>query len=148
MKTKYFFILLALDFISKRFMEHLAPHNSFFYLTYNPDMIMSIKSIAFGIDFSILVKYVIPALMAPLFYISCSYGVKMNQISSKNFNLGFPILAAGLVGNYMDRFFSAGVIDFLNFQFCVANFADIYQWVGYAVILSSLAKPVVQEKAA
>lgn len=124
---RLFIALLSLDFITKQVAKMLAPKNDFFYLIYNPNVI-------FGTDMGDLTKLLIPLMILPALYFSLKY-IELNRlINPAQKSMIAAIGSAGLLGNYLGRFNEVGVADFLNFQFCVANLADIYQWAAYGLV--------------
>lgn len=55
----------------------------------------------------------------------------------KNFFIKFGIvfLLAGAVSNFIDRVLYRGIIDWINFAFFTFNIADVYFWIGIAVVV-------------
>lgn len=77
------------------------------------------------------VKFVLPLLVLPIPYISLRFsGIQAPKILS--------LVYAGMMGNYLGRFSDQGVVDFINFQAFICNFADIYLWIGSVVIFTKM----------
>lgn len=124
---RLFIALLSLDFITKQVAEMLAPKNDLFYLIYN-------QNSAFGAELGDFTKFLIPLMFFPALYFSLKTLELNRLVNPDQKSMIAAIGGAGLLGNYLGRFSESGVVDFLNFQFCVANLADIYQWAAYGLV--------------
>ena len=119
-------ILLILDLGSKALAATLEPHNSIFLLTYNPHMTLGFKA-------NDLVKFVFPLFCIPFVWnIS-----KIPELTRSQKHLSLSFFVAGMIGNYSCRFHPLGVIDFINFKYFIANFADFYLWTGSVILFKS-----------
>lgn len=112
-----FLIFLTLDFASKYLAAVIAPDNNFFKLHYNTNL-------AFNYDAGHFLTYVLPCFMVPVAYF---YWKKLSPRT-------LPLVMAGIIGNLVCRFLPGGVVDFLNFQLFINNFADIYLWVAGGIM--------------
>lgn len=119
-------ILLILDLGSKGLAATLEPHNSIFLLTYNPHMTLGFKA-------NDIVKFILPLFCIPIVW-SISTVPELTR-SQKHLCLSFFV--AGMIGNYVCRFHPLGVIDFINFRYFIANFADFYLWTGSILFFRS-----------
>lgn len=131
MKKIYYTVLfLTIDLVSKTLAEAIAPQNEIFHLVYNKNMAGGLDSL-FGYDLNTtFVKFILPILALPLFIYPI---LKISK--GKNIDLPFGMIIGGMIGNIIGRFSDDGVIDFLNFGFCIVNMADVFQWVGYLLIV-------------
>lgn len=120
MNIRWFLFFLIADLLSKSFAVILAPANSVFSLAYNPNMLLNLEAPDF-------VKFIMPLLILPIPYLS----LKLSGIKSPKV---LALVYAGMMGNYLGRFSEQGVVDFINFQFFICNFADIYLWIGSIII--------------
>lgn len=121
-----------LDLATKALAESLAPSNEIFFLIYNKNMLM-------GVDAPWAIKYLLPLALFPLPWIMAK---KLNLTKTQ----GFYMLYAGMVGNMMGRMTDQGVIDFINCQYFVCNLADVFQWVGIALIYKQIFKKPILVK--
>lgn len=120
MNIRWFLFFLIADLLSKSFAVILTPDNAVFSLAYNPNMLLSLEAPDF-------VKFIMPLLILPIPYLSLRFsGINSPKV--------LALVYAGMMGNYLGRFSEQGVVDFINFQLFICNFADIYLWIGTIVI--------------
>ena len=124
MNIRWFLFFLLADILSKTFAVILTPTNSVFTLAYNPNMILSLQAPDF-------VKFILPLLVLPIPYLSLKF-------SGLNYPKLLALVYAGMIGNYLGRFSEQGVVDFINFQVFICNFADIYLWIGAIIIFTKM----------
>lgn len=124
MNIRWFLFFLLADLVSKSFAVIWAPNNSIFTLAYNPNMLLSLQAPDF-------VKFVLPLLVLPIPYLSLKF-------SGLNYPKVLALVYAGMMGNYLGRFSEQGVVDFINFQLFICNFADIYLWIGSVIIFAKM----------
>lgn len=130
--TKLFITLLSLDLLTKTLALVIQPSNSWFYLTYNPNMV-------FNLDFGVFVKFALPLMILPLF-LAMGFYLNKNQRS-----VYFPMVAASFLGNYIGRFTSTGVIDFIQVGNLNANVADLIGWGSYIYFIGCVIQPLVEK---
>lgn len=80
-------------------------------------------------------------------FIVCLYTLIQYLIPRKllRLRISLSILVGGIIGNVLDRIFYGYVIDFIAIQIKtwhspIWNVADIIQWLGYGLMISSLIK--------
>lgn len=135
-------LLVFIDFITKHYAQDLLEMKYFgvlrFKLVYNYGFIggqfssLSLKTrelIVFSFAFYIFLIFTSVLVFAP--------------IRSRKIFLGSAFILAGIGGNFLDRIFNFGVIDFIslnlkNTNMPFFNVADISQWIGYLVLLAGL----------
>lgn len=132
---KLFIRLLILDCLTKLLALVMAPSNIIFKLHFN-------DGLAMGIDANIFFKFIAPLFLIPLPWM----GRKL--IPEQYRELSLSLMYAGMVGNYIGRFYHLGVIDFINLQVFVCNLADVYQWIAififYKYARPNLEKPALK----
>lgn len=126
---KKFGLFLFLDLASKYLAAVIAPDNMIFRLTFN-------KNLAFNYDGGHFMTYVLPFLLLPIVYLGLS------KVSPR----AIPIIFAGMIGNLFCRFLPGGVVDFINLQKAICNFADIYMWIGAVILYIDSYKIYTQKR--
>jgi signal peptidase II len=105
-------LFLALDQITKRLTEHYKPHGSFLFFITNNGIIGSIQG-------GLFLKFIIPILLFPILLF-------LSKLIKENLRPYYlSLLIAGAASNYLDRFRTDGVVDFIKFGM-IFNFADVY----------------------
>lgn len=130
-KFNLFITLLGLDLGTKALAFMIEPHNSFFHLVYNKNMV-------FGLELNNMMKFGVPLLILPLFLVMASFISNKEQKSNY-----LQIVAAAVFGNYICRFFDCGVVDFIVLGNVNANLADIYAWLSYAYFIKVVVFPKI-----
>lgn len=139
--TIYFLIVCAivlLDQFTKTFLlSHVGLNNK---INFIPGILQFTVVKNTGGAFSIFKQYPeffkIVGLVNTLIFLYLTFcpTVQVNNI----IRLGFACVLGGTVGNLIDRFLKAGVIDFLDLQFinfAVFNMADVFIDLGVVLIL-------------
>lgn len=115
----YIVVLTFIDLASKELAEKARLKT----LVYN-------KNIALGIEANDFVKFYMPLIILPLFIY---FGYKIDNKKSRD--LFYIFLWSGFLGNYISRFNSLGVVDFIPFfGGIIINIADIYTFVLQVII--------------
>jgi len=122
-------ILLVLDLASKKMATLFFPN----LVVYNKDMVFNLAS-------NDLIKF-----GAPLALIGFSLFTVSMLESKKSQQWAYALVLASFLGNYVGRFDSAGVVDFINLNYCVANLADIYGWISSVIVGIGLLKQFNQK---
>jgi len=121
--------LLSLDLISKKIATIFFSD----LVVYNKDMVFNLLA-------NDTVKFILP-LGLICFSI---YTVSMIE-SKKTQQWAYSFVLASFLGNYIGRFDSNGVVDFINLGWCVANLADIYGWISSLIVGFSLFKQLIKK---
>lgn len=133
-----FFSVWGLDFfIKSRFTAYSSPHSwGFLNFSYVENH---------GIIFGSLSE--LPGVLKNVFL--CTMGIalvtglpiifSLYQFHSKKLTCGLTLVVSGILGNVTDRILNGFVVDYfsvslLGVQSPFVNFADIVQWVGYAIL--------------
>ena len=135
--------LLGLDLVLKYLVSsYLTTVNiidNFFSLTYVLN-----DGAAFSLLASKTYLLVLIALLCLLFII---YEVK-NNLDDRVLSIGYSLVLAGLLGNFLDRLIDGYIIDYLSFKiftlnFPVFNLADILIVVGIVIVI---IKEILKER--
>ena len=135
--------LLGLDLVLKYLVSsYLTTVNiidNFFSLTYVLN-----DGAAFSLLASKTYLLVLIALLCLLFII---YEVK-NNLDDRVLSIGYSLVLAGLLGNFLDRLIDGYIIDYLSFKiftlnFPVFNLADILIVVGIIIVI---IKEILKER--
>jgi signal peptidase II len=115
--------------------------DQFFYLTYVEN-----KGAAFGIFKESQLFLIIITLMALIIIV-----YMFTKFPAKRYRFAFALIAAGAVGNLIDRIYRGFVVDFFHFfpfgyDFAVFNFADIFLNVGAAFMIICVLFFPIKEK--
>lgn len=125
MKTFFRIVgFLAIDLLSKEVAEIYFSK----WVIYN-------KNLSLGLDLGWFAKFVLPLLIIwiPLYFF------RMVENQDKRSFLT-SLFIGGAIGNYIGRFSGQGVVDFINFGYCVANLADLMIFLAYALFLYESVK--------
>lgn len=126
-------VLFLIDLFTKLLAVEFSPNNSMFKLIYNKEMLFG-KRFIFGIEFTDFLKiYLCGAIILPVFLLFNNYLLKNEDPKEKHTALAF--LFGGMIGNYWQRLTPYGVVDFINCHFFICNLADIFQWIGFYMII-------------
>jgi lipoprotein signal peptidase len=126
---KKFILFLTLDLASKYLAAVIAPNNTILKLAYN-------KHLAFSYDGGHFMTYILPFLLIPIMIVG------LVRVSPRS----IPIILAGMIGNLFCRFLPCGVVDFINLQKAICNFADIYMWIGAGILFLDSYKRYAQKR--
>lgn len=137
-------LMLALDQITKLWASSITADRAYGFfriiLTHNHGAMLGLfsdlpavlrivtlsTSGVFLLSIYALIQYLIPVRLMPL-------------------RIGLSILVGGILGNVLDRILHGYVIDFMavqlgNFHSPIWNLADVVQWIGYFLIVSTIIK--------
>lgn len=142
-------ILILLDQVVKTYLKNEHDNNGFasvcviegfFYLTYTFNT---------GAAFSFLADKpwaqtffaVLTVVSLIVFYVVYLYCVKKNK--SLFLKVSLILIIAGTFGNFIDRVYYKGVVDFLSFiffgkNFAIFNIADSYMTIGVVMLFISI----------
>ena len=135
--------LLGLDLVLKYLVSsYLTTVNiidNFFSLTYVLN-----DGAAFSLLASKTYLLVLIALLCLLFII---YEVK-NNLDDRVLSIGYSLVLAGLLGNFIDRLIDGYIVDYLSFKilgynYPIFNFADILIVVGIIIVI---IKEILKER--
>lgn len=136
-------VLLGLDLLLKYLVStYLTTVNiidNFFSLTYVLN-----DGAAFSLFASRIYLLILIALICLFFII---YELK-NNLDDKVLSIGYSLVLAGLLGNFLDRLIDGYIIDYLSFKilgynYPIFNFADILIVVGIIVVI---IKEILKER--
>lgn len=136
-------VLLGLDLLLKylvsTYLTTVNIINNFFSLTYVLN-----DGAAFSLFASRTYLLILIALIC-LFFIL--YELK-NNLDDRVLSIGYSLVLAGLLGNFLDRLMDGYIIDYLSFKiftynFPIFNFADILIVVGIIVVI---IKEILKER--
>jgi len=138
MKLFIFFLLISLDYFTKKLISNLVDLNNFIPIFSFLDIThIHNYGITFGLFSGILAPWIIILVgVAVTFFIV----FWMFQISNKLEKWGFLFIITGAVSNLGDRIINEYVLDFIHmhykdFYWPAFNFADIYITVGVLIVL-------------
>ena len=138
MKLFIFFLLILLDYFTKKLIFNLIDLNSFIAVLPFLDIThIHNYGITFGLFSGILPPWVI-VLVGTIFTIFIV--LWMFQISNSLEKWGLLLIITGAVSNLGDRIINDYVLDFIymhykNFYWPAFNFADIYITIGVLIII-------------
>ena len=136
-------VLLGLDLLLKYLVStYLTTVNiidNFFSLTYVLN-----DGAAFSLFASRTYLLILIALICLFFII---YELK-NNLDDRVLSIGYSLVLAGLLGNFLDRLMDGYIIDYLSFKiftynFPIFNFADILIVVGIIIVI---IKEILKER--
>ncbi len=136
-------VLLGLDLLFKYLVStYLTTVNiidNFFSLTYVLN-----DGAAFSLFASRTYLLILIALICLFFII---YELK-NNLDDRVLSIGYSLVLAGLLGNFLDRLMDGYIIDYLSFKiftynFPIFNFADILIVVGIIIVI---IKEILKER--
>ena len=133
-----YFLLIIVDFTTKKIVFNYLTLNSFIPIIYFLDIAhIHNYGIAFGL-FSGLISSWIIILIGSVFTVFLIY--MMIQASNKIEKWGLALIIAGALSNIIDRGMNNYVLDFIylhykDFYWPAFNFADIYITFGVLMIL-------------
>ena len=136
-------VLLGIDLLLKYLVStYLTTVNiidNFFSLTYVLN-----DGAAFSLFASRIYLLILIALICLFFII---YELK-NNLDDKVLSIGYSLVLAGLLGNFLDRLIDGYIIDYLSFKilgynYPIFNFADILIVVGIIVVI---IKEILKER--
>ena len=136
-------VLLGLDLLLKYLVStYLTTVNiidNFFSLTYVLN-----DGAAFSLFASRTYLLILIALICLFFII---YELK-NNLDGRVLSIGYSLVLAGLLGNFLDRLMDGYIIDYLSFKiftynFPIFNFADILIVVGIIIVM---IKEILKER--
>ncbi len=136
-------VLLGLDLLLKylvsTYLTTVNIINNFFSLTYVLN-----DGAAFSLFASRTYLLILIALIC-LFFIL--YELK-NNLDDRVLSIGYSLVLAGLLGNFLDRLMDGYIIDYLSFKiftynFPIFNFADILIVVGIIIVI---IKEILKER--
>ena len=136
-------VLLGLDLLLKYLVStYLTTVNiidNFFSLTYVLN-----DGAAFSLFASRTYLLILIALICLFFII---YELK-NNLDDRVLSIGYSLVLAGLLGNFLDRLIDGYIIDYLSFKiftynFPIFNFADILIVVGIIIVI---IKEILKER--
>ena len=136
-------VLLGIDLLLKylvsTYLTTVNIINNFFSLTYVLN-----DGAAFSLFASRTYLLILIALIC-LFFIL--YELK-NNLDDRVLSIGYSLVLAGLLGNFLDRLMDGYIIDYLSFKiftynFPIFNFADILIVVGIIIII---IKEILKER--
>ena len=136
-------VLLGIDLLFKYLVStYLTTVNiidNFFSLTYVLN-----DGAAFSLFASRTYLLIIIALICLFFII---YELK-NNLDDRVLSIGYSLVLAGLLGNFLDRLMDGYIIDYLSFKiftynFPIFNFADILIVVGIIIVM---IKEILKER--
>ena len=142
MKTKTKYILMAciitvavaIDLISKYFLCDIS------YTRIRPYIIaFQTNGGNTGAAFGIFSKSTTFLIIVSIFIVLCMIGVDiMLKVKSKTYTVGFALIIAGAIGNFVDRITLGYVRDFIMFDFWksfpIFNFADCCIVIGAVLV--------------
>ena len=136
-------VLLGLDLLLKylvsTYLTTVNIINNFFSLTYVLN-----DGAAFSLFASRTYLLILIAIICLFFII---YELK-NNLDDRVLSIGYSLVLAGLLGNFLDRLMDGYIIDYLSFKiftynFPIFNFADILIVVGIIVVI---IKEILKER--
>ena len=136
-------VLLGIDLLLKYLVStYLTTVNiidNFFSLTYVLN-----DGAAFSLFASRIYLLILIAIICLFFII---YELK-NNLDDRVLSIGYSLVLAGLLGNFLDRLIDGYIIDYLSFKiftlnFPVFNFADILIVVGIVIVI---IKEILKER--
>ena len=136
-------VLLGLDLLFKYLVStYLTTVNiidNFFSLTYVLN-----DGAAFSLFASRIYLLILIAIICLFFII---YELK-NNLDDRVLSIGYSLVLAGLLGNFIDRLIDGYIIDYLSFKifklnFPIFNFADILIVVGIIIVI---IKEILKER--
>lgn len=136
-------VLLGIDLLLKylvsTYLTTVNIINNFFSLTYVLN-----DGAAFSLFASRTYLLILIALIC-LFFIL--YELK-NNLDDRVLSIGYSLVLAGLLGNFLDRLMDGYIIDYLSFKiftynFPIFNFADILIVVGIIIVI---IKEILKER--
>ena len=136
-------VLLGLDLLLKylvsTYLTTVNIINNFFSLTYVLN-----DGAAFSLFASRTYLLILIALICLFFII---YELK-NNLNDRVLSIGYSLVLAGLLGNFLDRLMDGYIIDYLSFKiftynFPIFNFADILIVVGIIIVI---IKEILKER--
>ena len=136
-------VLLGLDLLLKylvsTYLTTVNIINNFFSLTYVLN-----DGAAFSLFASRTYLLILIALLCLFFII---YELKSN-LDDRVLSIGYSLVLAGLLGNFLDRLMDGYIIDYLSFKiftynFPIFNFADILIVVGIIIVI---IKEILKER--
>ena len=136
-------VLLGLDLLLKylvsTYLTTVNIINNFFSLTYVLN-----DGAAFSLFASRTYLLILIALICLFFII---YELK-NNLNDRVLSIGYSLVLAGLLGNFLDRLIDGYIIDYLSFKilgynYPIFNFADILIVVGIIVVI---IKEILKER--
>lgn len=136
-------VLLGLDLLLKylvsTYLTTVNIINNFFSLTYVLN-----DGAAFSLFASRTYLLILIALICLFFII---YELK-NNLDDRVLSIGYSLVLAGLLGNFLDRLMDGYIIDYLSFKiftynFPIFNFADILIVVGIIIVI---IKEILKER--
>ena len=136
-------VLLGLDLLFKYLVStYLTTVNiidNFFSLTYVLN-----DGAAFSLFASRIYLLILIAIICLFFII---YELK-NNLDDRVLSIGYSLVLAGLLGNFLDRLIDGYIIDYLSFKifklnFPIFNFADILIVVGIIIVI---IKEILKER--
>ena len=130
---------LGLKYIVSSYLTTVNIIDNFFSLTYVLN-----DGAAFSLLASKTYLLVLIALLCLLFII---YEVK-NNLDDRVLSIGYSLVLAGLLGNFLDRLIDGYIIDYLSFKilgynYPIFNFADILIVVGIVIVI---IKEILKER--
>lgn len=122
------FILVGLDLFTKFLAQKLLATP----LVIWPGIFQLRLSINPGVAFSIPIPNIFMIVTTPLLISAIAWLVmKSCNMQARLAQIGLVLVVAGGTGNWLNRFVSGGVIDFLEFSFWPSfNLADTYLTIG------------------
>ena len=136
-------VLLGLDLLLKylvsTYLTTVNIINNFFSLTYVLN-----DGAAFSLFASRTYLLILIALICLFFII---YELK-NNLDDRVLSIGYSLVLAGLLGNFLDRLMDGYIIDYLSFKiftynFPIFNFADILIVAGIIIVI---IKEILKER--
>ncbi len=136
-------VLLGIDLLLKylvsTYLTTVNIINNFFSLTYVLN-----DGAAFSLFASRTYLLILIALICLFFII---YELK-NNLDDRVLSIGYSLVLAGLLGNFLDRLMDGYIIDYLSFKiftynFPIFNFADILIVVGIIIVI---IKEILKER--
>lgn len=136
-------VLLGIDLLLKylvsTYLTTVNIINNFFSLTYVLN-----DGAAFSLFASRTYLLILIALICLFFII---YELK-NNLNDRVLSIGYSLVLAGLLGNFLDRLMDGYIIDYLSFKilgynYPIFNFADILIVVGIIVVI---IKEILKER--
>lgn len=136
-------VLLGIDLLLKylvsTYLTTVNIINNFFSLTYVLN-----DGAAFSLFASRTYLLILIALICLFFII---YELK-NNLNDRVLSIGYSLVLAGLLGNFLDRLMDGYIIDYLSFKilgynYPIFNFADILIVVGIIIVI---IKEILKER--
>ncbi len=139
-----FIVVIVIDQITKDLALRHSPHIEFLF--FNFELLLN-RGMFLGGFSQIPELYRVVILSTTGFFAAFIFFVVQFfvPIKSSLFRSGFSIFVAGIIGNILDRARYGYVVDFMSlhvfsFQTGIFNAADVFQWIGVALIFYELIR--------